>query len=555
MHAIMPAFPARHALAIATASLTLLAVVALTEFGRARNEVEPTFDLLIAGGRVVDGSGNPWFLADVAVRDGRVAAIGRLGSARAARVIDATGMVVAPGFIDAHGHVERSLEERPDAPNFLMMGVTSVITGNCGFSALPLAGWFERVQASGPGINVASLVGHNAVRRAGMGGDFDRPPSADELSRMRELVADSMREGAMGFSTGLEYVPGTYARTDELVSLARVSCEAGGLYASHMRDEGVEVESAIRETLEVGARAPCPVQISHFKISARNRWGDSAVTTGLVAEARARGEAVTIDQYAYTAASTGLDIIFPSWVFDGGSEQATERLTDPASRARVVRDMVQKAEGQGFDDFSFVQVARFEPDPSVDGKRLPEITRLSGGGDTVAAQAEQAIDMRLAGGAQLVLHKMSERDVDDIMRQPFTMFGSDSGVLDESSPGTPHPRGFGNNARVLGVYVRERGLLGLEEAIRKMTSLPAQTFRLWDRGLLRPGLAADIVVFDPGAVTDRATFDEPKRFATGMEYVIVNGRLAVDRGRLTGERAGTVVKKVDDGRSSVQPRR
>jgi N-acyl-D-amino-acid deacylase len=541
MQLIMRAFLTRHGLVLTAVSLTLLVAVALTTGGRA-SPGAPSYDVLITGGRVVDGSGNPWFVADVAVRDGRIAAIGRLGAARAARVIDATGRIVAPGFIDVHGHVERSLEERPGAPNFLMMGVTSVITGNCGFSAVPLAPWFDRIGALGIGINVASLVGHNAVRRAGMGGDFDRPPTGEELDRMRALVAEAMHDGAMGFSTGLEYVPGTYADTAEIASLAKVSCDAGGRYVSHMRDEGVEVEAAIREAIEVGVEASCPVQISHFKVSAKNRWGASTATIGLVAAARARGEPVTIDQYAYTAASTGLDIIFPSWVFDGGPEQANARLTDPVTRARAAREMVQKAAAQGFADFSFVQVARFAPDERFDGRRLPEIARLAGRGAGAEAQAEQAIDMRLAGGAQLVLHKMSEQDVDDIMRQPFTMFGSDSGVLDETSPGAPHPRGFGNNARVLGVYVRERGLIALEEAIRKMSSLPAQTFGLWDRGLLRPGLAADLVVFDPRTVADRATFEDPKRFATGLEYVLVNGRLAVDQGQVTGERAGLALK-------------
>jgi N-acyl-D-amino-acid deacylase len=546
----MPALPPRHILLPGALALVLCLGAALVLLGRASLGA-PAYDLLITGGRVLDGSGGPGLVADVAIRDGRIAAIGPLGPARAARVLDAAGKVVAPGFIDVHGHVERGLEERPGAPNFLMMGVTSVVTGNCGFSAVPLRPWFDRVAAAGLGVNVASLAGHNAVRRVGMGGEFDRPPTGEELDRMRALVAQSMRDGAIGFSTGLEYVPGTYARADEIASLARVSCEAGGLYATHMRDEGVEVEAAIEEAIGIGGRAGCPVQISHFKISARNRWGASERTIGLVAAARARGEPVTIDQYAYTAASTGLDILFPSWVFDGGPERARERLTDPATRARIARGMVEKAEGQGFDDFSFVQVARFAPDERFDGRRLPEIARLAGRAEDAAAQAEQAIDMRLAGGATLVLHKMSEADVDDIMRQPFTMFGSDSGVLDESSPGTPHPRGFGNNARVLAVYVRERGLLGLEEAIRKMTSLPARTFGLMDRGLLGPGLAADVVVFDPATVADRATFDEPKRFATGFEYVIVNGRIAVDRGRLTGERAGVVLvgpakKRIED---------
>ncbi|MFN0123385.1 MAG: N-acyl-D-amino-acid deacylase family protein, partial [Blastocatellia bacterium] len=290
----------------------------------------PDFDLLITGGRVVDGTGNPWFIADVAIKSGRIADIGRIASARAARTLDARGKIVAPGFIDVHTHIEGGMTAWPAAENFLQMGVTSVITGNCGSSAMPLAGWFTRLESAGIGVNVASLIGHNTVRRAGMHGDFDRAPTADELGRMRDLVAQAMRDGAVGFSTGLEYVPGTYGKTDEIVEMAKVAAAQGGLYATHMRNEDATVEQSIRESLEVGARAGCPVEISHFKISSRARWGASAITVKMVEEARARGQQVTVDQYLYPASSTGIGILCPSWIFDGGDEKLKERLADKA---------------------------------------------------------------------------------------------------------------------------------------------------------------------------------------------------------------------------------
>lgn len=501
------------------------------------------FDVVVAGGRIADGTGNPWYYGDIGIKDGRIAAIGRLDGARAARVVEARGLVVAPGFVDVHTHIEGGIGEHPAAENFLRMGVTSVVTGNCGSSAASLGEWFAKLEQTGISLNVASLIGHNTVRRAGMNGDFDRPPTPEELSRMRELVERAMGDGAVGLSTGLEYIPGTYAKTDEIAELAKVAARHGGLYATHMRNEGAQVEQSIKESLEVGALAGCPVEISHFKVSSKKRWGASAGTIKLVEEARARGQQVTVDQYLYPAGSTGIGILFPSWLFEGGAEKTKERLQDPATRTRVRQELIAKAKGEGFTDFAFAYVANHRPNPEFNGKSIAEITKIMRQKGGAEDQAEQAIEILLAGGAQMVLQKMSDGDVERIFRQPFTMVASDAGVIDVASPSIPHPRGFGNNARVLGLYVREKRLVGLEEAVRKMSSLPSQTFGLWDRGVLRPGMAADMVIFDEKTVGDRATFQEPKQYPVGIEYVLVNGQIVIEKGSHTGARPGRVLKK------------
>ncbi|HQR35391.1 MAG TPA: D-aminoacylase [Blastocatellia bacterium] len=511
-------------------------------FHRTGISSQADFDLIVANGRIVDGTGNPWFLADVAIKGGRIVEIGKLDPKRAARVIDAKGLIVAPGFIDVHTHIEGGIERFPAAENFLRMGVTSVVTGNCGSSELNLGEWFSRLEKQGISINVATLVGHNTVRHAGMNGDFDRAPTTEELQKMRALVSQAMRDGAVGFSTGLEYVPGTYAKSDEIVALAKASAELGGLYATHMRNEDAAVEDAIKESLLVGEQAGCPVEISHFKISSKARWGASAITIKMVEDARARGQQVTVDQYLYPASSTGIGILFPSWVFDGGEAKTKERLSDNATRQRIRREMIAKAEVGGFKDFAFAYVASHQADPSINGKNIAEITKLKKQKTDAEAQAEQAIEILQAGGAQMVLQKMSDADVDQIFRQPFTMIASDSGIHNFESPSIPHPRGYGNNARTLGLYVREKKLVGVEEAIRKMTSLPAGTFHLWDRGLLRPGMAADVVIFDEKTVADRATFQQPKQYPAGFSFVIVNGQIVIEHDKHTGAKSGQILR-------------
>jgi len=357
---------------------------------------------------------------------------------------------------------------------------------------------------------------------------------------MEALVEQGMKDGAVGLSTGLIYVPGTYAKTEEIVDLARIVARYGGIYSTHMRSEGEKVVDAIRESIRIGEEAGLPVEISHFKIANKKLWGRSPVTIGLVREARARGLMVTVDQYAYTASSTSLDSRLPGWLRAGGLEEGKKRLTIKATRDRVVSEMKEALKNSGFKDYSYAMVANYGTDKSFNGKSIAEITLQVRGKKDVKSQIEQLIAMYEAGGAGMVYHGMSEDDVQRIMREPFTMIASDSGVrqIDES---VPHPRGYGNNVRVLGHYVRELQLLSLEDAIRKMTSLPAQTFGFRDRGMVREGFAADLVIFDERTIEDRATFYKPHQFPVGIRYVLVNGELVFANGQMTGARPGVAL--------------
>ncbi|HEX8149192.1 MAG TPA: D-aminoacylase, partial [Pyrinomonadaceae bacterium] len=482
----------------------------------------------------------PWFRADVAVKAGRVARVGRgIPAAQAARVIDARDQIVAPGFIDVHTHVE-GVYNNPAAENFVRMGVTTLVTGNCGSSATDVGEFLNRSRQTPLAVNLATLVAHGSVRQKVMGLQ-NREPTADELRQMEELVERGMRDGAVGLSTGLIYVPGTYAKTDEVVALAKVASKYGGLYATHMRNEGEHVADAIRESIQIGEQANLPVEISHFKISSKRLWGQSPLTLGLVRDARARGLSVTVDQYAYTASSTSLDSRLPDWVEEGGREAGAARLKDPAQHARALREMKDSLKKSGFKDYSYAVVARYRPKPEFNGKSIAEITKLQRGKSDVTNQVEQIFEMYAAGGASMVYHSMGEEDVRAIMREPFTMIASDSGVR-QFGEGVPHPRGYGNNARVLGTYVRELGLVTLEDAVRKMTSLPAQTFGFRDRGLVREGMAADLVIFDEASVADPSTFESPHRYAAGFQYVIVGGQAVLEEGALTKARPGAALR-------------
>jgi N-acyl-D-amino-acid deacylase len=498
------------------------------------------YDLVITNARIVDGSGNPWFRADVAIKDGRIARIGRVAASEASQTIDAKGQILAPGFIDVHTHVE-SIYNLPTAENFIRMGVTSLVTGNCGTSATNVGEFLGRIKQTPLSVNLGTLIGHGSVRRAAVGLD-DRAPTAAETAKMEAIVDQAMKDGAVGLSTGLIYVPGTYAKTEEIVGLAKVVGRYGGLYATHMRNEGDKVADAIRESIQIGEQAGIPVEISHFKISNKKLWGQSPMTLGLVRDARARGLVVTVDQYVYTASSTSLESRLPSWLRAGGLAEAKKRLADIPTRERLVKEMRDTLKKSGFKDYSYAVVASYQPDRSFNGKSIAEITKQVKGKSDVKSQIDQIVAMYEAGGASMVYHSMGEPDVQRIMEEPFTMIASDSGVrqVDES---VPHPRGYGNNARVLGRYVRELKIITLEDAIRKMTSLPAQTFGFRDRGLIREGFAADLVIFDENTIADRATFDNPHQFPAGISFVLVNGQLVLADDKVTSARPGVALRR------------
>ena len=503
-----------------------------------RRPAAAAFDLLIAGGALIDGTGVNRTRADVAVRDGRIVAIGRIPRSQAAQVIDASGLIVAPGFVDVHTHAE-NIVDRPAAANFVRMGVTTVVAGNCGTSALDVGAALAAVRDQGVAINYATLVGHNTVRAAVMGTD-NRPPHAAELARMKSLVWKAMADGAIGFSTGLEYVPGTYAQAPEIIELARVAANAGGIYTSHMRNEGTNLEESIAETIRVGDATGARVEISHLKVDSPRSWGVSQKALSMIDAARAKGIDVAADQYAYTAASSGLGIRFPSWVLEGGQTKIAERLNSPETWARIKTEIGAALSARGLQDLSFATVAFYRPDPARDGLTMAQVAERRFGERSFDSQLEAAREMLLEGGAQMVYHLMSDADVERIMRHPQVAIASDSGVL-APGDGIPHPRGYGDNARVLGTYVRERHVISLEDAIRKMTSLPAQHFGLANRGLVRVGYAADLVVFDPGRVADTATYEAPHTYADGIPFVIVNGVVVVRNGAQTSARPGQVL--------------
>ncbi len=498
------------------------------------------YDLVIRHGRVIDGTGRPAFAADLAVTNGRIVALGPIAG-QGRTEIEAAGRVVAPGFIDVHTHSE-DIAETPVAENFLRMGVTTLITGNCGTSRLDVATFFAELVRTKIAINVATLVGHNTVRFQVMGGNFMRPPTGAELAQMRGLVTTAMQDGAIGLSTGLIYLPGTFATTEELIELAKAAGAEGGIYASHMRYENYRIREALDEVVRIGRTAHLPVHVSHLKLGGPAAWGQAGEILAYLDRARADGLTLTHDQYVYTASSTSLGSRIPSEAREGGAEQFKARLADPVQKATLIAAMKESLRQNQQADFGFAVIANFFSDPSLNGKSVPQAARMLRGTATVDDQIETILDLEVRGGAAAVFHGMNEDDLKKFLGHPLTMIASDSSPR-KFGEAVPHPRGYGNNARVLGRYVRDLQLLSLEEAVRKMTALPAQTFHLAGRGTLAPGNVADLVIFDPATVNDPSTFADPHHYATGFSDVIVNGVPVIRAGRLTGERPGTPVRR------------
>jgi N-acyl-D-amino-acid deacylase len=505
--------------------------------------VAQSFDVLIINGKIIDGTGNSWYYGDVGIRDGKIISIGSLTHTTAKRTIDARGLVVAPGFIDVHAHIEGAEIATPTANNFIYDGVTTVVTGNCGGSNLDMGTYFAQMDSLKTSINIASLIGHNTVRRAVMG-EAQRDPTPAELAQMEALVEKAMKEGAVGISTGLIYVPGTYSKTSEVVTVAKAAARYGGVYASHIRNEGDGVAEAINEAISIGREAHMPVEISHFKVTYKPNWGRSVETIGLVEQARKEGLDVTIDQYPYVASSTTLDTTVPSWAFSGGRDSLHVRLSDPAMRQRIKKEMLASLKRSRLKNYDYALVARYAPDTTYNGKTISQINVLKGRKAKARDEAETILEMVAATNrTQMVYFSMDEKDLVRIMQYPFNMFASDAGIA-RFGAGMPHPRAYGTNARVLGRYVRDQKIIRLEEAIRRMTSLPAQKFNLRDRGLLLPGMAADVVVFDEATVSDAAEFTNPHAYSVGFTYVLVNGKVTVSEGKHTGVRGGSTLKGV-----------
>jgi len=512
--------------------------------GAAAQSVSPgaseRYDLLVRRGRVLDGSGNPWVRADVGIRGDRVAAVGDLPEATATRVIDASGLYVAPGFIDTHTHAGSGLvdETLGGAQPLLAQGITTVLVNPDGGGEVDLAAQRDALLRHGVGVNVGQLVPHGSVREAVIGMEA-RPPSADELERMRALVRRGMAEGAWGLSSGPFYAPGSYADTPELVALARVAGEHGGAYQSHVRDESdytIGVLAAVDEVITVAREAGLPGIVTHVKVLGPASWGLAAAVRLRIEGARADGVEVWADQYPYDASGTGLGAaLLPRWAEAGGRDALRRRLADPDTRARIRAEMAANLARRG--GAARIGFRRVVSDPSIEGQTLAAVAKARG-----TDPVDVAIALVDAGSPSVVSYAMHEDDVRELLRQPWTMTASDGGLV-PLGEGVPHPRLYGAFPRKIRRYVVDERVVGLEFAVRSMTGLPAAVFRMRDRGQLRPGAFADVVVFDLGRLRDRATYDSPHQLAEGMVHVLVNGRPAVADGAFTGERAGRVLRR------------
>ncbi|HEX9700461.1 MAG TPA: D-aminoacylase [Acidobacteriota bacterium] len=502
----------------------------------------PAFDLLIRGGTIVDGTGALRFAGDVAVSGDRIVAVERPGildAAGAAELIDAEGLIVAPGFIDHHAHVQTSIARYPLAENFTRQGITTILASlHSGDQPWPFGEYLDSLEVA---LNVGFFAGHTWTRRRVLGND-NRAPTAGELDEMRRLVDQTMREGALGLSTGLLYVPANFAETEEVIALAEVAARHGGIYVTHMRDEATGLLDSVAESIRIGREAGIPVQIQHHKAVGETQWGWSELTLEMIDSARAEGLDLTLDQYPYTASSTSAAVLFPQWALAGGRDDFAARIADPAQRAAIEEQMYEIFTRQrGGNDIARVQFRTVSSMPAYNGRTLADLARDRGLPLTVASGIALVIELQLQGGFSAIYHAMSEEDVTRIMRHPYSMFDTDGDNVSYGI-GHPHPRSYGTFPRILGRYVRERGVISLEEAIRKMTSLSADQIGQSQRGRIAEGMYADITVFDGDTIIDRATYTDPHQYSVGVLHVIVNGVPILRDAALTGEKPGRVLR-------------
>ena len=501
------------------------------------------WDVLIRGGMVLNGTGQPRFQADVAVAGDRIARVSRepLDPTRAARVIDAEGMIVSPGFVDIHTHLDPLLR-LPGGESHVRQGVTTALGGPDGSAPWPLDEYMAEAQALGIGLNVGYMVGHNTVRQAVLGLEA-RAPSGPELGDMKAMVALGMDQGAWGISTGLKYLPGAFSELAEVVALSEVAAAKGGFYTSHLREEGLGLLESVAEALEIGRQADIPIVLTHHKVVGQPMWGSSATTLAMVDSARGAGTDVMLDQYPYTASHSGITILIPAWAMEGGDEDLLARMDDPTLADSILGGIeFNIVNDRGGNDLRRVQFSRVSWDASLEGQTLHDWAVREGLEPTPAVGARLVIEAVRRGGANGIYHAMSEDDVAAIMAHPQTMIGSD-GRLVALGDGHPHPRWYGTFPRVLGRYARDEGIITLEQAVRKMTAMPAERIGLRERGQVRSGWFADLVVFNPETVIDRATFQEPHQYPVGIDWVLVNGQITVENGDFRDVRAGNVLKR------------
>jgi N-acyl-D-aspartate/D-glutamate deacylase len=501
----------------------------------------PPYDLVILGGTVVDGTGAPRFRADVGIRGGRIARVDRAGipAAQGRERLRADGLIVAPGFIDHHAHIQTTIHEHPLAENFTRQGITTILASlHSGDQPYPLAAYMASLKVA---PNVGFFAGHSWVRTKVLGLE-NRAPTAPELERMKALVEEAMRDGALGLSTGLLYVPANYAKIDEVIELAKIAARHRGIYVSHMRDEATGLLDSVAETIRIGREAGLPVQIQHHKAVGKPQWGWSVKSLAMIDAARAEGLDVTLDLYPYTASSTGSSVLFPQWALAGGRDAFAKRIADPAARGRIEADMREIFENErGGDDLATIQIRTLASDPRYNGRTLADLARDRGLPNSTDTGIQLAIELQLKGGFSAIYHSMHEDDVVRIMKHPQAMFDTDGDPIG-FGVGHPHPRSYGTFPRVLGRYVREMKILTLEEAIRKMTSMSADQIGQRERGRIAEGAFADLTIFDAETIQDRATFTDPHQYPLGIRHVVVNGAPIIRNGALTGAMPGRVLK-------------